>query len=40
MEKAVEHLGKIWIVDGAIGSVCHGSPIYAVGVSKFESEVP
>lgn len=38
-ERAVEHLPKVWIVDGAIGSMCHGSPLYAVGVSKFNSDI-
>lgn len=38
-ERAVEHLGKIYVCDGAIGSICHGSPLYAAGVSKFESEI-
>jgi len=39
MEEAFGHLGKIWVVDGAIGSICHGSPLYVVGVSKFETEI-
>ncbi len=38
-ERAVDHLGKIYIVDGAIGSITHGAPLYAVGISKFESEI-
>ena len=29
----------IWVVDGAIGPICHGASVYVVGVSKFESEI-
>lgn len=38
-ENAVKHLPRMWVVDGAINSMCHGSPLYAAGISKFESEI-
>lgn len=31
-EKAVDHLGKIWVFDGAVDPLCHGSPLYVPGV--------
>jgi H/ACA ribonucleoprotein complex subunit 4 len=38
-ENAINHLPKIWVVDGAIGSICHGSPLYVVGIAKYESNI-
>ncbi len=34
-ERAADHLGKIWVSDGAVDALCHGSDLYAVGVVKY-----
>lgn len=39
IEKAVEHLPRIWVMDSTISPVCHGSPVFAAGITKFESEI-
>lgn len=37
IETAVSHLPKIWIVDSAINSVCHGSDLKVPGVSQYNN---
>ncbi len=39
MENAVSHLGKIWIIDTAVDSICHGAPLNIPGIAKFNSEI-
>jgi H/ACA ribonucleoprotein complex subunit 4 len=39
MEKAVEHLPKIWVADTAIDSICHGASLKIPGVCKVESDI-
>ena len=39
MEKAVEHLNKIWVIDTAVNNLCHGSDLYAPGVSKLHNSI-
>ena len=39
VEKAVQHLKKIWIKDSAIAAVCHGANLNAPGVSKLEKGI-
>ncbi|QQG38419.1 MAG: RNA-guided pseudouridylation complex pseudouridine synthase subunit Cbf5 [Candidatus Woesearchaeota archaeon] len=39
IEKAVEHLPKVWILDNAIGNVCYGSGIGVKAVSKVEDGI-
>lgn len=38
-EKAVDHLGKVWISDGAVDPVCHGSDLYVAGISKLNDKI-
>ncbi len=39
MEKGVEHLPKIWIMDSAIEAICHGSSLKVPGIVKLETEI-
>ncbi len=43
VEKAVEHLPKVWVFDNAVDSLCHGASLSVPGVSKlnniYEGEV-
>jgi len=39
MEEAVKHLLKIYVLDSAIDSMCHGADLYVIGISKYESEI-
>jgi len=34
IEKAVEHLPKIWVFDNAVDSLCHGADLNVPGISK------
>lgn len=38
VEKAVEHLHKVWIMDSAVSTICHGQDLKVPGVSKMETE--
>ncbi len=35
IEKAVEHLPKIWVLDSAVGNICHGADLSIPGISKY-----
>jgi len=39
IEKAVEHLPKIWIFDNAVDTVCHGADLKLPGISKLHSGI-
>jgi H/ACA ribonucleoprotein complex subunit 4 len=39
IEKALAHVKKIWILDSAIDSICHGAPLNVPGVAKLESGI-
>lgn len=39
MENAVRHLGKIWVLDTTVNSVCHGATLHVPGISKAESDI-
>lgn len=39
IEKAVDHLKKVWIQDSAVDPVCHGSNLYFVGISKLSDNI-
>ena len=39
IESAVSHLPKIWILDAAVDSVCHGTSLKIPGISKFETGI-
>lgn len=39
IESATGHLPKIWIVDNAVDSVCHGSSLKVPGISKLEAGI-
>src|SRR3989344_2103383 len=35
IEKAVEHLPKVWVVDNCVDSLCHGADLSIPGIAKF-----
>jgi len=37
IEEAVKHLSKIWVVDSAVDSVCHGAYLSIPGISKLNN---
>jgi len=37
IEKAVEHLPKIWILDSSVSSLCHGADLSLPGISKYNN---
>jgi len=37
IEEAVKHLPKIWIVDSAVDSICHGATLNIPGISKLNN---
>jgi len=39
VEKAVEHLQKIWVIDTAVDSVCHGASLKIPGIAKLENGI-
>jgi len=39
VEKAVEHMPKLWITDSAVESICHGAPLHMPGVVKLETGI-
>ena len=39
IEKAVEHLPKIWVFDNAVDSLCHGAELNIPGISKFSEGI-
>ena len=36
IEEVARHLRKIWVRDSAVDALCHGAPLAAPGVAKFE----
>ncbi len=39
VENAVSHLGKMWISDYAVDSLCHGAALHIPGIAKLETEI-
>jgi len=39
IESAVEHLPKIWIVDNAVDTICHGASLNVPGISKLNDKI-
>lgn len=39
MEKAVEHLPKIWVLDTTVDSLCHGATLHVPGIAKLDSGI-
>ena len=39
IEAAVAHLPKVWLMDAAVDSLCHGTSLKMPGISKFESGI-
>jgi len=37
IEKAVEHLSKIWVHDSAVSTLCHGADLSIPGISKYNN---
>ncbi len=39
LEQAVTHLPKVWVLDSAVNSLCHGTDVGVPGISKVESDI-
>ncbi|MCB9359475.1 RNA-guided pseudouridylation complex pseudouridine synthase subunit Cbf5 [Candidatus Woesearchaeota archaeon] len=39
IEKAVEHLGKVYILDSSVDTICHGASLAVPGIAKVETEI-
>ncbi len=39
MEKAVDHLPKVWVMDTTVDAICHGASLAIPGIAKFESGI-
>jgi len=39
VEKAVTHIGKIWVFDTTVNTLCHGADLAVPGISKIESGI-
>jgi H/ACA ribonucleoprotein complex subunit 4 len=39
MENAVEHVPKVWVVDTAINTICHGRDLALPGIAKHHSDI-
>ncbi len=39
IEKGVEHLAKIWVLDSSVDSLCHGANLNLPGISKVNSDI-
>ncbi len=39
MEKAIDHLPKIWVIDTAVDTLCHGADLSIPGVAKLHSKI-
>lgn len=39
IEKAVEHLPKIWVFDTTVDTMCHGADLKVPGISKVETDI-
>ena len=39
VEVAVGHLGKVWVLDSGVDSVCHGASLKVPGIAKVESGI-
>lgn len=39
IENAVSHLGKAWVMDTSVDSICHGASLAVPGISKLETGI-
>lgn len=39
VEAATCHLGKIWVLDSAVDTICHGADLKVPGISRIESSI-
>ncbi|MBT3406798.1 RNA-guided pseudouridylation complex pseudouridine synthase subunit Cbf5 [Candidatus Woesearchaeota archaeon] len=39
MESAVEHLGKVYVLDSTVGTLCHGADLKTPGIAKVDSDI-
>ncbi|MBW2965159.1 RNA-guided pseudouridylation complex pseudouridine synthase subunit Cbf5 [Candidatus Woesearchaeota archaeon] len=39
IENAVAHLGKVWVMDTTVNTICHGAALAVPGVAKLHSEI-
>jgi len=39
METGVQHLGKVYVTDSAVDSICHGANLNVPGIAKVESDI-
>ena len=37
IEKAIEHLPKIWVLDSSVSTLCHGADLSIPGISKYNN---
>ncbi len=39
IERGVEHLKKVWILDSSVDSICHGATLKVPGIAKLHSNI-
>ncbi|MBU2638644.1 MAG: RNA-guided pseudouridylation complex pseudouridine synthase subunit Cbf5 [Nanoarchaeota archaeon] len=39
MEKAIEHLPKIWVIDSTVDTLCHGASLSVPGIAKLHTGI-
>jgi H/ACA ribonucleoprotein complex subunit 4 len=39
VEFAVQHVPKVWVMDGAVDALCHGATLKVPGISKLDTDV-
>ncbi|MFT4298009.1 MAG: RNA-guided pseudouridylation complex pseudouridine synthase subunit Cbf5 [Candidatus Woesearchaeota archaeon] len=39
IEKGVEHLGKVYVLDSTVDTICHGASLAVPGIAKIDSEI-
>jgi len=39
VERGVDHLPKIWVMDSAVESLCHGALLHVPGIVKYEADL-
>jgi H/ACA ribonucleoprotein complex subunit 4 len=39
VEEAINHIAKVYVLDSAVETICHGSDVKIPGISKFETEI-
>jgi H/ACA ribonucleoprotein complex subunit 4 len=39
IERAVDHLKKVWVLDSAVSSLCHGAHLKIPGIAKLNDKI-